>query len=317
MLVVLYQSGGNDNSLRVMEACRRLKREYFCLDVDVIFGKCMRRWDTREDLDYKYIGGCDLNQAKAIFNGVFAKIGRNISAKSSQEYSVFICQELHDILFGSLLNLNGVLWMNNPQQVMLANLKTLQLSIARDFGFIIPKTVMSNSREVLMDFFSQMKGNVVTKAIHMGNISSNGDSQHTLLYTSKVNKESLDILQETNAIPILLQEYIANKSELRVVVIGDRVFTCVVNDDNESVDWRVMPEAIQSSFSIDLPYCVSEKCKELVRHLGLLCGVIDIVKDKTTGDYYFLEINQQGTWNWMEEKLGLPIGDSIVKLLSA
>lgn len=317
MLVILQQLGGNDNASRVMESCRKIGADYVCLNADDVAGEYARMWDGGEHRIIGNIGGVDITQIKSVFNGVFADIGRSIGSKNPKEYAGFIYQEFHDILFGSLLSLDDVKWMNHPQSVMMANLKTLQLSVASKIGFVIPETIISKNREVLTDFFIRMNGNVVTKAIHMGNIAYNGNNQHVLLYTSKVSEESLNALQENSDIPVLLQEYISDKEELRIVVVGEEVFSCSVNSDTESVDWRMSHEAVQNSFVINLPYHIKEKCKDLIKHFGLSFGVIDMVRNKSTNEYYFLEINQQGTWNWMEELLGLPIGDSIVNLLYA
>ena len=48
--------------------------------------------------------------------------------------------------------------------------------------------------------------------------------------------------------------------------------------------------------------------------INLHFGAVDLVL--TPDDqYYFLEINPNGQWLWLEDKLGFPISDKIVEWL--
>lgn len=313
MLIILNQDGGNNNSILVRNTCERLGKEFSIINVDSFLGVSTKQWGDIITCDS--IANCKLQNVTGIFNGVYTKIGRKLSDDSSRQYEQFIHQELYDLLFGSLSQIDGVLWMNNPQQIIYANNKTLQLTIAKDLGFTIPRTIVSNNKATLVNFFHNMNGQVITKAIHMGNIAHTDNNQHVLLYTSKVTKESLEKLHNNNDIPILFQEYIYEKIELRIVVCRTSVFACSVNDNIENVDWRLSLGAIQNSSVIIPPPELQKKCVALISKLGLTFGVIDILKDRKSDTYYFLEINQQGTWNWMEEKLDLPISETIVKTL--
>ena len=65
---------------------------------------------------------------------------------------------------------------------------------------------------------------------------------------------------------------------------------------------------------IELPRKVEEQCRLLVSELGLRFGAIDLVR--TVDDqYYFLEINPNGEWLWIEDALGYPIAASIASQL--
>ena len=80
------------------------------------------------------------------------------------------------------------------------------------------------------------------------------------------------------------------------------------------IDWRL---ADQRDFrSHDLPVDQQEACRDLIQRLGLWFGAIDLA---VNGDgYWFLELNQNGEWGWLQATVGLPIVDAIVEeLLSA
>ncbi|MNL66725.1 hypothetical protein D3C87_1912350 [compost metagenome] len=49
--------------------------------------------------------------------------------------------------------------------------------------------------------------------------------------------------------------------------------------------------------------------------LGLKFGAIDLIQDEYD-NFYFLEINPNGQWVWIESDTGLTISDSIINFLS-
>ena len=55
-------------------------------------------------------------------------------------------------------------------------------------------------------------------------------------------------------------------------------------------------------------------CIELTRKLNLNYSAIDMILDENN-DYVFLEINPNGQWAWIENKLQFPISKKIVDLL--
>ena len=64
----------------------------------------------------------------------------------------------------------------------------------------------------------------------------------------------------------------------------------------------------------DLPDEIRSSCLRLVRALNLRFGAIDLVLTPD-GQYYFLEINPNGQWLWLEDKLGFPITNDIATWL--
>jgi glutathione synthase/RimK-type ligase-like ATP-grasp enzyme len=52
-----------------------------------------------------------------------------------------------------------------------------------------------------------------------------------------------------------------------------------------------------------------------MQRFGLNYGAMDVIVTPD-GRYVFLEINPAGQYMWIESKLGLPITDALVELLS-
>ncbi len=120
--------------------------------------------------------------------------------------------------------------------------------------------------------------------------------------------------------PSILQKAIDVKTELRITVVGNKVFAASITGDSSFMgkhirDWRVtslIGEARYQAF--DLPKKIADQCVALVRELGLQFGAIDAIIDKHN-KLWFLENNPNGQWAFIEEETKLPIGKAIAHLL--
>jgi glutathione synthase/RimK-type ligase-like ATP-grasp enzyme len=81
--------------------------------------------------------------------------------------------------------------------------------------------------------------------------------------------------------------------------------------DQTEVDWRKGGRIDLHHEAIDLPQNIIDSCIELMSKLNLRFGAIDLVCD-LNGDYWFLEINPNGQWAWIENQTKLPIASAIV-----
>jgi glutathione synthase/RimK-type ligase-like ATP-grasp enzyme len=59
---------------------------------------------------------------------------------------------------------------------------------------------------------------------------------------------------------------------------------------------------------------LEKRCIELTKLLNLRFGAIDFICD-TSDNYWFLEINPNGQWAWIENQTQAPIANSIVSEL--
>lgn len=124
--------------------------------------------------------------------------------------------------------------------------------------------------------------------------------------------ETLEIYSLT---PSIFQEYIEKEYELRITVVGEKVFAAKVDSQKQEetkIDWRKHKTPFQQ---YTLPKEISDKCVELTQKLNLSFGAIDIIKNKE-GEYIFLEINPNGQWAWLDMETGLNISDEIINYLT-
>ena len=61
---------------------------------------------------------------------------------------------------------------------------------------------------------------------------------------------------------------------------------------------------------------IEEFCLAMLDALGLQFGAFDFIVD-TSGELYFLEVNPNGQWYWLEDKTGALISDAIVSILKS
>ena len=114
--------------------------------------------------------------------------------------------------------------------------------------------------------------------------------------------------------PLIIQAEVPKKYDVRVTVVGAQVFaTAIWSQDNEEteVDWRRGSRPDLRHEAISLPDEVVAQCRELVRCLNLRYGAIDLVCDRDE-ELWFLEINPNGQWAWIENQTGYPIAAAIV-----
>jgi glutathione synthase/RimK-type ligase-like ATP-grasp enzyme len=61
---------------------------------------------------------------------------------------------------------------------------------------------------------------------------------------------------------------------------------------------------------VELPALWIRRLHDLMRHLGLVYGAIDLMRT-ADGDYVFLEINPAGEWLFVSERSGQPITEAM------
>ncbi len=83
------------------------------------------------------------------------------------------------------------------------------------------------------------------------------------------------------------------------------------------VDWRAWD--LEEKFDlkhekVDIPDHISSKCIAITKFFNLNFSAIDMIFTDD-GNYVFLELNPNGQWAWLEEKVGHPLRDSIIDFL--
>lgn len=219
-------------------------------------------------------------------------------------------EEIKNLMEGLWMSMPDIFWLSNPADLNRARKKIYQLFLAREMGFAVPKTIITNNPEIVKKFYDECRGKIIFKAIQ-GELLNYGEKSLSIPTTFITDRhlKNLGLIERT---PALFQEHIDRAYELRITVVGDKIFPVKIAplaDLSPFVDWRY-PELMEKlSYSlITLPDNISSFCFWLVRKLNLSFGAIDFMVGKN-GEVYFLEINPGGQWYWLEDRTGALIHD--------
>lgn len=210
-------------------------------------------------------------------------------------------------------------WLNSPECLWLAGNKIKQLAVSKEVGFRVPETVITSSPAEAISFIERHGGNVIIKAVKNGFLLR--EHSATVVFTSELNEsDRLALGSSRSVVPSILQPKLEKRLDLRITVVGDRVFPVALFSQahpQTAVDWRVwdLHEGLDLKHEVfDLPDEIASMCRQLNRRLRLNFSCIDMVLTRG-GEYFFLEVNPNGQWAWIEDLLHLPIRDAIIDRL--
>lgn len=227
------------------------------------------------------------------------------------EIQLYLAEEYYTFL-KNIFSVLDCKWLSNPFEVYKAENKLLQLKEALELGFNIPDTIITNSRELLLKFYKKNNKRVIIKPLSQSKIVENNST--SFLFSNILKEEHILNLAEYDLTPCIYQELIEKNIELRITVVGDKVFAAATNSQekiNTKIDWR-REDSIFYEFKISNE--IEQLCIKLVKNLNLKFGAIDMIIDKK-GNYIFLEINPNGQWAWIETQTNLPISEAIINEL--
>lgn len=208
------------------------------------------------------------------------------------------------------------LWVSRPEAILRAGQKLAQLRAAAELGFETPPTLLTTDPDRAR-VFCRAHGDVVAKPLG-GGAAGRHDGTRIVIYANRLQPHHLERLDTVAGIPTLFQRLIRKGHDLRVTVVGRRVFATEIwtrGSGDESVDWRREPVENLHHVSHTLPAAVESRILDLVRRSGLQFSALDFVVDQD-GRYVFLELNPNGQWAWIEQLVGTPISAALADLLS-
>jgi len=208
------------------------------------------------------------------------------------------------IIFGDLL------WVNNPVQTYKAENKLYQLKIAKECGFKIPKTIITNDIKTCNIKRNEM---YIIKTLEpcLLNIKNN----EAFIYTNTISGKNL-LQNDLKLAPIIIQELLEPKKDIRVTIVGNKIWAIKILKKGKAIkgDWRKIKKEKLEYIPINLPDNIVNCCFKLIKSLELNYGAIDLVEYK--GDFYFLEINPTGEWGWLVNQVKFNINEELAYLLS-
>lgn len=183
--------------------------------------------------------------------------------------------------------------------------KPFQQVHAAKCGFLVPETVVSNSKRSLVDHLEKWGGSGVLKSLSGSIIRMDpaDDRKLRIFMTTPVAASEVSAAEDAafSICPTFAQEEVAKAYELRVIWVNGISLPFRINSQDyrtTSLDWRYSTDALRFEPHI-LPEDVLSKVSGFMRAMGLFCGALDFIIDRN-GDLWFLECNQQGAWGWLD-----------------
>ncbi len=211
-------------------------------------------------------------------------------------------------------------WVPGPVRALhWAGDKAWQLRHAARIGFEIPPTLITNDPAELLEFHRQHDGHLICKALGFPHFPAHGSDDRWVFTTQVVTPRDIGYVDSVRYCPAIFQAYVPKRLELRVTVVGDRLFACEIHSQERERtrhDWRRYDLQNTRHAAHRLPGDVAALCVRIVRELGLCYGAMDLVLTPD-GRYVFLEVNPLGQYLWIEKLTGMPISDAICDLLEA
>lgn len=227
----------------------------------------------------------------------------------------FAQEESSSLLQGLWVYLSSCFWIGYPPKIRQAESKLRNLKLAADIGFWIPRTLITSDPKQAKDFFNECEGKIINKVLGEGEVEYLKD--YYFVYTHRVLPEDLSRMGSLVYAPTLFQEYIPKRIEIRVTIVGNKIFSCEIHSQDSKKtrdDWRHYDFGKIKHYVHHLPHSVESLCLKMVEKLGLNFATIDLILTPDQ-DYVFLELNPNGQWLWIEHLTGLPISSAIAKLL--
>lgn len=270
---------------------------------------------------------------------------KGFSALSKKEVCSYIEKEA-----GAFWENIGCLFQNafllsDPLQIKIAENKLYQLKLAVSLGFHIPCTYIGNNAKLVNTAFDR-HDEILVKAFFQPYIKLDLDiigkfrkilwkyfnknikdeyfptdytyREFVSVPSQKIPKTDKEMfLAKIPCCPVIVQKYIPKQLELRITVVGTKVFPCAIysqqGPSRAHTDWRLATDDLRHE-PYELPSEIKDKCLTLVKRLGLHFGCIDMILTPE-GKYVFLEINPNGQWFWIQEFTKMPIAQAIADLL--
>jgi len=208
--------------------------------------------------------------------------------------------------------LSHVPWINPLINYQSPRTKPGQLMLAREIGFTIPDTVISNNIDDIAPMFNRHK-EIIYKTLDSFLIPPD-----KIIYTNITTKD--DVLQRREEIrlaPCMFQEFLQKSYELRVTVVGDRIFSVAIDSQSDvrtKIDWR-RDQSRSMYSSTDIGEALTSKLRTYMTKASLVYGAFDFVVTLDE-QVVFLECNPSGQWLWLEKATNLPISQAIADLLA-
>jgi glutathione synthase/RimK-type ligase-like ATP-grasp enzyme len=191
--------------------------------------------------------------------------------------------------------------------------KLVQIPLAKAAGLRVPQTIAGNDPEQVRRFVVSRPSIIKL----LSNVSFTGiEGQGEFVYTSRIGDDQKAFLDEVENCPVLVQEVVEKVADVRVTVVGDRIFPAIISPcdaSTDTVDFRERRNEPARPFPIDSAF--ADAIRRLAASMCIQFAAIDFGLT-ADGSLIFFEANLTGNWLWIEREARFPITLSIAEKLA-
>jgi glutathione synthase/RimK-type ligase-like ATP-grasp enzyme len=264
---------------------------------------------------FLYKDGIDISQPRVIWKA--SKFIYNEFGDTTEWIDNYTCMSIKKHSNYNILPLLQGEIVNPLSVIAYSDNKLLQLKLAKEIGFLIPDSLISNDINHIKKW---KRGRAcIIKALgnpHLPYLES-GVKQKAMTTVELQESYLEENPNKIEPFPIYIQEKINKKFEYRVVFVNGTFFSFRIDPYQHkimNVDYRLGGGIVdyQPTF---LPTIVEEKIKTFALTIDLFSGCFDLIED-INGNFIFLEVNPEGVWghhdDLMEGKISEAFAISLI-----
>lgn len=226
-------------------------------------------------------------------------------------------EETRQMFEGFLTALPGA-HVDSYTRVRRAARKSLQQVFAHEVGLKMPRTCLTNDPVQAKAFLDTCANGAIAKMLANWAMFDDEGREHVMM-TTPVDERTLNNLDGLNYAPLQFQERVTKAYELRVTVVGSRVFSARIDSQKiagAEIDWRAKgKESLYDWVEEALPADVERRLLAFCDRTGMQYSACDFIVTPG-GEHVFLEANAVGEWFWLEFcSPGFPIAEALVDVL--
>lgn len=276
----------------VRERLAAQKQACYFIPIDSLSGKLNTYWDSRggalriaTDVAGVHVDPRDL---RSIW---WRRAGgpQKFPNREPGAHAELIDTDTREALAGALLTSFSGTWVSSPYFTAQAENKLIQLHAAEQAGLQIPKTCITQDPLVVEEFAHYCSTGVIVKWVR--GVRSMG------VPAKELPADEIGRLhKQIGLAPAIYQAYVPGDKHLRINCFGSGPIVAA-EIRSTKLDWRTnMNLSVRKT---ELPFDLEQQIRSLLSILKLEMGVMDM-KISPDGEYYWLEVNPQGQFLFLE-----------------
>lgn len=214
-----------------------------------------------------------------------------------------VADEWAETFEGFFAHIPHAKWINHPCSNFAASHKIHQLAAAHACGLIVPSWLVTTEPADARTFLDEHGSEVVAKPLAGGYIERQRPENDTLMYTQVINKSHSSLFDRLPACPVLFQQRVDKRADVRLVVIDDSIVatTLEAKEPNGSQRLDIRRDNMRNVeyAPVNVPDAISSSVRALMAEYRLRFAAMDFAID-SNGRWVFFEINPNGQWAWLD-----------------